>query len=207
MTVGQGDQVVCTITNSHFVQPAHIVVNKIVTNNNGGNNVAADFMLFVVDGGATQVQNGSSTIFAPGPYVVTEDGVNGYQASFSGDCDANGNIIAVAGATSTCTITNDDIPPNITLKKVVTGTPPLAPAVSFPLKVDGAAVPQNTSVPVSANGVGHTINETQQTGYSFVSITGTSNYGQSCPTNLGDSIVLAEGEAIICTITNNKNPI
>jgi predicted ribosomally synthesized peptide with SipW-like signal peptide len=204
-TVNQGDHVVCTITNSHFILPAHVVVNKIVVNNNGGNNIASDFQLFVIDGGATQVQNGSSTVFAPGPYIVTEDGVNGYQASFSGDCDVSGNIIAVAGATSTCTITNDDIQPNITLHKVATGTPPLAPAVSFQMKVDGGSVPQNTSIGVTANSP-HTIDEVQLSGYSFLSMTGTSNYGKSCPAVLGGLITLDEGEAITCTITNQKNP-
>ncbi|MDD5031794.1 MAG: hypothetical protein PHR36_01985, partial [Patescibacteria group bacterium] len=76
----------------------------------------------------------------------------------------------------------------------------------FGLTIDGGLVQNSTSVAVTAN-TPHTISENGRAGYSFVApITGTSNYGKSCPAVLGGSITLDEGEAIVCTITNDDNP-
>src|SRR5439155_19690388 len=56
-----------------------------------------------------------------GTYAITESGgPSGYTASFSGDCDANGNITLKSGVSYSCTITNNDIPPSLTLSKIVT---------------------------------------------------------------------------------------
>ena len=155
------------------------------------------------------VTSGIPTVVPVGNYTVTETGIQGYVASFSGpNCDAEGQITLLEGENKACTIINDDLPPNITLVKSVTGGmagTPLASPTSFGLRIDGGLVQHNTSVAVSAN-VPHVINETGRTGYTFVGpITGTSNSGKSCPDILGGSITLDEGEAIVCTITNNKN--
>jgi len=186
---------------------ATITVTKQVVNNNGGNNVVADYQLNIFDGVNTlPVTSGVPTVVPVGNYTVTETGIQGYVASFTGpNCDAVGQITLLEGDNKACTIVNDDLPPNITLVKSVTGIPPLASPTVFGLKIDGGLVLHNTSVAVTAN-ASHTITETGLGGYTFTGpITGTSNYGQSCPTTLGGSITLAEGEAIVCTITNNKN--
>ncbi|MEK7180057.1 MAG: hypothetical protein AAB706_01135 [Patescibacteria group bacterium] len=180
-------------------ETATLTVNKILITDNGGNETATNFQLFV---DATAVSNGVANVLAPGSYVVTEIGVSGYQATFSGDCNAGGQITLVAGQNKQCTITNDDIAPNVTLIKSVTnnGTPPgTAPPFQFTLRVDGNVVPQNTSVAVTANS-SHSITEDPKAGYSFTSIT-----GANCPTNLGDLFSLNEGQAITCTITNDDN--
>ncbi len=184
---------------------AKLTVTKVITNNNGGNNVVTDFQLNVVGNVVTQVTSGVQTQFAAGNYVVTETGVPGYVASFSGDCNAAGQVTLNPGDEKFCTITNDDLPAIITVVKSVinNGNGTLQPP-QFPLLVDGSPVPNNTSFATDSN-VSHTISETQQSGYSFVSMTGTSNYGQSCPAVLGGSITLAEGENITCTITNDDN--
>lgn len=184
----------------------NVVVTKIVINDNGGNNVVPDFNLYVDDGIVnTQVVSGSTSTIPTGTYTVTETGVPGYVASFSGDCDVNGDVTVVANQTKYCYITNNDLPANITLFKKVTGTPTLALPNTFGLRIDGGNVPHNSSVAVSSNAP-HTISEVGRTGYTFVGpITGTSSYGKSCPAVLGGSITLDEGETIVCTITNNKN--
>jgi predicted ribosomally synthesized peptide with SipW-like signal peptide len=180
---------------------AKITVIKDVVNNNGGNNVIADFQLFVDNGVVTtSVTSGVQTEVVAGTYLVAETGISGYVASFSGDCDAFGNITLNPGDVKTCTITNDDLPANITLVKQVTGTPPLADPSTFGLKIDGGLVPNNTSVAVTSNSP-HSIDENGRAGYSFVSITG----NPKCPLVLGGTVTLDEGEAITCTITNNKN--
>ena len=179
-------------------ETATLTVNKVLIKDNGGNETESDFQLKV---NATSVGNGVANILAPGVYFVTEIGVAGYQATFSGDCNVAGQITLVAGDNKQCTITNNDIAPNITLIKSVTnnsgGT--LQP-FQFLLLVDGSAVPQNSSVPVTANSA-HTIDEGVQTGYHFVSITGSTK----CPAVLGGIATLDEGEAITCTITNDDN--
>ncbi len=184
-----------------------IVVTKVVINDNGGNNVVSDFELYIDDGiVGIQVLSGVTTTIPAGQYNVTEAGIPGYVASFSGDCDAFGQISIANGETKHCVITNDDLPGSITLRKVVTGILPLANPALFQMRIDGGNVPQLTSVAVTANSP-HTISEVQRLGYSFVSMTGVSSYGKSCPAVLGGSITLDEGESILCTITNQKNPI
>ncbi len=189
-------------------EEGEIVVTKIVINDNGGNNVIGDFELHVDDGIVdTQVVSGVTTTVPAGAYNVTETGVPGYVASFSGDCNAFGEVTVGDGETKHCYITNNDLPANITLFKVVTGIAPLATPNQFGLRIDGGNVPHNSSVAVTSNSP-HTINELGRAGYTFVGpITGTSSYGKSCPAVLGGSITLDEGETIVCTITNNKNPI
>lgn len=185
-----------------------LTVVKTVINDNGGNNVISDFHFFVDDGFvATQVFSGVTTTVPTATYTVTETGVQGYVATFSGDCDSDGSVTIGAGEHKVCFLTNNDLPANITLiKNVVNNSGGTATAGSaWGLKVDGATVSNNTSVAVLSN-VPHTINETGRANYHFVGpITGTSTYGKSCPAVLGGSITLDEGETIVCTITNEDN--
>lgn len=182
-------------------QRGNIVVKKIIINNNGGNNVVSDFHYFIDDGFvSTEVLAFATTTIPVGSYNVSEAGSQGYQAAFSGDCDSAGNVTVGANETKICTITNTELPANITLIKVVLGTPPLSSPTTFGLSVDGTGVPHNASIAVTSN-TPHAINEAGRPGYSFVSISGT-----GCPANLGGTVTLNEGEAITCTITNQKNP-
>ena len=179
-----------------------LTVVKVVVNNNGGNNVVSDFALSVFDGiVSTGVVSSATTTLPVGNYFVSETGVSGYQASFSGDCDVVGQVSIGLNDNKTCVITNTELPASITLIKNVTGTGTLASPTIFGLKIDGNLVLNNTSVPVTSN-TPHTINETGFAGYSFVNITGNAK----CPVVLGGTATLNEGEAITCTITNNKTP-
>ncbi|MDO8430683.1 MAG: TasA family protein [Candidatus Taylorbacteria bacterium] len=178
-----------------------LTITKVVVNNNGGNNVVTDFHLFVEDGSvSTGVVSGVQATLPAGVYGVSETGVSGYVATFSGDCDSQGSITLNPGDEKTCTITNDDLSANITLIKQVTGLAPLADPSSFNLRVDGGLVPNTSSVAVTAN-TAHTINEDAKAGYTFANITGSAK----CPAVLGGTATLNEGEAITCTITNAKN--
>lgn len=186
---------------------ATITVTKHLVLNDGGNEQISDFLLYIDDGINTiPVTSGVPTVVPAGNYTVTETGVQGYNASFSGpDCDSSGNITLANGDNKSCNLTNDDIAPNITLVKKVIGTPPLANATLFGLSFDGKLMQNNTSTTTTANSV-HTINEAGRAGYTFVGpITGTSSYGKACPAVLGGTITLDEGETIVCTITNAKN--
>ncbi len=184
-------------------QVAMVTVNKVVVNDNGGTAQASNFTLKVGD---TTVTNGATTAFNAGTYTVSETGgPSGYTATFSGDCNAQGQITLSANQSYTCTITNNDNPPPagsgptlsmITVNKVVVndngGT---AQASDFTLKVGDTTV---------TNGIGstfnpgtYTISETGPAGY-------TATFSGAC--NGQAFVTLVGGENYVCTITNNDNP-
>lgn len=171
----------------------HVV--KTVINNNGGTAVAPDFTLNVT---GTNVSNssfvGSATgvdvTLDAGAYAVTEPVVPvGYLQTGSGDC--SGTI--GAGETKTCTITNDDIAPQLIVNKIVVNDNGGTNVISnFPLFIDGSSV---TSGVATATTIGvHTISETSSSGY-------TSVIGGNCAAN--GTITLALGDVKTCTITND----
>jgi len=195
VAVVAGEETVCTVTNDDIAQVGGLIVTKDIVNNDGGDATEGDFSLFV-DGAPKTF--GVEVILSPGDYVVSETGVSGYAASFGVDCDGAGNVTITANATSTCTITNNDIAPNITLTKSVINNQggSLGPA-NFNMTVNGVSVPSGTSILVDAN-FPNVIDEDAESGYSFVDITG----DPECPVVLGGTATLDEGEAISCTITN-----
>jgi hypothetical protein len=197
VTVSPNQDAVCTVTNT--VPFGTIKVNKVVVNDDGGIKTASNFTLLVIGNDITPVINGTTNNFAVGSYDITEQGVKGYQASFSGDCNSSGHLDLSAGENKVCTITNNDLPGNITLVKIVSGgssTP-----TSFKMRVDGSIVPTGSSKGVSSNSA-HIITEDPDVNYNFTSMTGTGDQGSSCPSVLGGSVTLHEGENITCTITN-----
>ncbi|QNP41494.1 galactose oxidase-like domain-containing protein [Lysobacter solisilvae (ex Woo and Kim 2020)] len=90
------------------ITPARLTVNNIVVNDDGNNKTAAAFS-FSVNGGAPipfEADGGNVVNLPAGTYSVTEPGASEYAASFSNCTD----LVLVAGASATCTITNNDIP-------------------------------------------------------------------------------------------------
>ena len=98
-------------------RPTTITVRKTIVNDNQGTATTSDFSFFV---GETEVVEGVATAVATGTYQVSEQGPNGYLATFGGDCDASGEVTVTAGQQAVCTITNDDVAdPLLTVDKVV----------------------------------------------------------------------------------------
>ena len=63
---------------------------------------------------------GTSNPVNAGAYKITEaGGVAGYTLSYSGDCDADGDVVVALGQSRTCTLTNDDQPATLTVVKHV----------------------------------------------------------------------------------------
>jgi len=196
VNVGSNQNKNCTVTNT-FPFFTVTVTKAVVNTPWNGNNGLSDFPLFV---GATSVASGISKNFAPGTYLVSESGVNGYSDVYTGDCDFDThNISGINGDVKTCTITNTALPAQIHMFKVVSsGT---AQPTDFIMRVDTVAVAHNSSKTVTANAT-HTITEDAKAGYHFVSMSGTGSQGSLCPTTLGGTVTLNEGEVITCTITN-----
>lgn len=198
ITLGLGEEATCTITNDD-ISP-QLTVIKHVVNDNGGNNVAGDFTMNVTatnpsDDSFAGSEVGTTIDLDAGSYSADESAFAGYSKSLGTDCSGS---IAV-GETKTCTITNDDISPTLTLIKSVTNNNGGTAGVNdFGLTVGGSATNSGVVHNVNAN-TAIALNEAGLTGYSFVSITGDAK----CPSVLGGSVTLDEGENVTCTINND----
>ncbi len=187
VTLGPGDNKICTITN---VRKANLTVFKVVINDNGGTKVVSDFTLFA---NGNPVTSGVLNLLANGTYTVSETSDPSYSASFSGDCDSNGNVILTPASNKTCYITNDDIAPKLTVTKIVVNDNGGIKVVSdFPLFVDGNGV---------ASGAENTFNE----GAHVVSETADSEYSPAISGDCDENgnVNLALGDIKECTITND----
>ena len=121
--VGKDDDIVCTITNT--VQTATLTLQKTVINDNGGTAVADYFQAKIND---LDVDWGVAQTLPIGNHTASETTLPGYTASaWGGDCAANGSITLAPGDNKTCTITNDDQPSTLIVKKIVSGPSTLSP--------------------------------------------------------------------------------
>jgi hypothetical protein len=195
VTLALADDKTCTITNDD--KPAHLIVIKHVVNDNGGTAVASGFST-TITGVTTAAPTAAgvespginSTLTTVGAYSVDEGAHVGYTKSLSADC--SGTI--ALGETKTCTITNDDIQPKLTLTKIVVndngGT---ATVASFPLFVDATGV--TSGVQNGVNAGAHTASETGNADYTA------SSWSGDCAAD--GSVTLLPGDVKACTITND----
>jgi hypothetical protein len=185
ITLASGDNLTVTITNNDIPTaivtppptptpkptpkptpaPAILHVIKHVINNDGSTAVAADFDLHVRMSGIDVAESpapgaespGTTYTLAAGTYQVSEDPFAGYNVSYSGDSDSNGNITLAPGDNKTVTITNNDTTaivvtptPTPTPTPIPTPTPtptPVTAPVTTPVKttVDGGQLPKTSS--------------------------------------------------------------
>jgi hypothetical protein len=105
VTLTLGDDLECTITNTFGAISAtstSLTVTKVVEG--GGDLEASDFPLFV--NGMSVTSGVATTTLAAGTYFISEISNSDYDASFSGDCAANGTVTISAGVAANCVITN-----------------------------------------------------------------------------------------------------
>ena len=192
--------VVCTITNNDI--GASLTVTKVVTNDNGGDATCGAFSFSVNGGTATAFDAADCSNTLPvnaGTYTVTEPVVAaGYTPSFS-NCT---NVVIGLGGSATCTITNDDNAPSLTLVKVVdNGNGGEAVATDWTLTATG---------PTGFSGDGTaSSDETFEAGSYDLSEDGPAGYDPSDWDCVGgtqvdaDTVSVAIGEDATCTITND----
>jgi hypothetical protein len=194
---------------------------KDVVNDNGGTATPADWTLYY---GATGVPSGTTVTVTPGtPYVLTESTKDGYAPRATNPlvCSAglSGTTVTVPIATKvTCTFTNDDIAPTLSLTKIVSGADAVAPT-NWTLTASAGA----TAVLSGAGGVAATA-VTANTPYTLAETSngfaGAADFTASrwsCQTNgtgpwteLGAGGVLpgiAPGDAVECRITNTPKSV
>ena len=186
-----------TITNKQV--SARLIIIKHVITDSGGNEDAGNFTMNVTgtnvsDTGFPGDENGTEVSLDAGDYFVDEDPFDGYTKTLGEDCSGS----SAFGETKYCTITNDDIAPTVTLNKVVSGGD--AGENDFGLTIGGQGVDSGQTVDVNAN-TPIELNEESLDGYSFDSITG----DEGCPSELGGTVALGEGESITCTIINTRD--
>jgi hypothetical protein len=152
----------------------------------------ADFPLFI---GTDPATSGVAYGLNSGSYVASETEQFGYSASnWGGDCDAAGNVTLSVGENKTCTITNRDIAPKLTLVKTVTNDDGGALDVAdFPLFIGTDSATSGVVYGLYAGS--YVASETEQFGYSA------SDWGGDC--DAAGNVTLSVGESKTCTITND----
>jgi len=213
VAVGVGDHVVCTYTNT--AKKATLIVKKHVINDDGGSAAASAWSLHVKSGGsevATSPQAGSesgtSYSVDAGTYTVSETGGpsgSGYHFDgYSVSC-AEGQVTLAPGETKTCTLTNNDVGPTLTVIKHVInddGGSAAASAWSLHVKSGGSEVATSPQAGTESGTVYHLNAGT----YAVSETGGPSGYnfdGYTLDCNSDGQVTLAPGDNKTCKLTNN----
>jgi hypothetical protein len=192
-----------------------LIVIKHVINDDGGTAVASDFTMSVTGTSPNPASfpgvesPGTTVTLGAGSYSVEESSSLGYTETKSADCSGTMTF----GDTKTCTITNNDNAPKLTLDKVVVndngGT---AAESAWTLTATGnpATVPASISGPGAAGSTDVVSGAGFDAGsYDLSESTGPAGYtasSWSCTggqTGTQAKVTLALGDDITCTITNN----
>lgn len=209
VTVPLGGNVTCTINNDD--QAGTLIVKKVVINDNGGNENANDFT-FSVNGGApvTFIESSDSyhgendlTVNA-GTYNITEPPFDGYNTTYDNCSD----VVIPNGGTATCTITNNDVAPSLTLIKQIDnsngGTATVGQWTLTAIGANGSPTNLSGTTPVNSGSNfkadTYTLDELGPSGYTASSWSCVKNNGAPVT---GSSIALALGDSARCTITNS----
>ncbi len=208
VTLVAGDDVTCTITNDD--QPGSITVHKVVDSQWTDTPLTQDDFPLTIDGDPADWD--VSTEVDAGSHTITETQQDGYQLQ-SVTCTRNGDpfdvdqaesfdVTTALGDVVECTITNEDIPAEVILRKTVTtddgGT---LSQDDFPVTLDGDPAEWDTTYQIRAGD--HEVAEEQQSGYV------TDGWTLDCTS--GDdptvgSFTAELGESYECRIVNDDEP-
>ncbi len=169
-----------------------VTINKVVINH-GLSQTASNFAPFKV--GATTVTLGSSTIFNPGTYTVSETTDSRYNQTFSGDCNSSGQITIVSsGTVKFCTITNEEKLAYVTVNATVINHGKNYTTNNFtPYKVGSTTITLGAQTPINSG----TYKVTESTS-TFFDLT----FSGDCFTD--GTITLSPGDNKVCNITNEE---
>jgi|SoiMethySBSTD1v2_1073268.scaffolds.fasta_scaffold51115_2 hypothetical protein len=218
----EGEDVTCTFINTR--QSASLTLVKNVVSDNGGTATATQWTLNASGPGGPYGGSGGGTFQVdPGSFTLSETGtVTGYTNGTTYSCVKNGgsavdgNSITLAnGDNATCTITNNDDAPKLTLVKTVTNdNGGSALETAWTLTANGAGQsPTNLSgtTPVSSGATfkadTYTLAESNgpanyTAGTYSCALTGTNT---SVPVNGSSQVTVGLGQDVTCTINNNDN--
>ena len=187
-------------------QGAELIIIKNVINNNGGTAVPADFTMNVVNplfepdtNFAGQTGEGVIIAIDAGQTTVTEEESPLYRSSYEGDC----NFVAALGERYTCTITNNDRAPGLTLvKKVLNDNGGIAVPGNFTLSATG---------PTPLDGAGPIVESDESFKTGTYKLAESELFGyqsgkwlcEGDGTQDGNTITLGLDQSATCTITND----
>jgi hypothetical protein len=195
-------------------QYANLTVIKHVVNDNGGTAVAGDFTMNVTSNGNALTgfsgdEAGTVVSIKPGTYSVDE-GLNSVYAKTIG-ANCSGGV--TSGGTASCTITNDDIAPSLTLNKVVINNNNGVQTESAWTLTANGGIAGTLSGPGATGATDVVSGATFQAGTYALSESGPAGYhsdlGWQCAgtgTPSGSNITLGIGQSAVCTIINDDNP-
>ncbi|WP_318255428.1 LPXTG cell wall anchor domain-containing protein [Agrococcus baldri] len=212
--LSNGDRAYCELTNDDQAGSLTLIKNVIV--GDGGTATASDWTLSAA--GPTPGISGAGGVAAvpviPGDYVLSESaGPAGYAAS-EWVCDgafdpATDTVTVPRGVHVTCTITNDDIAPRLTLRKVVVNDDGgNAADVGWTLTAAGPTVGVT-----GTHGADAITNRAVRAGvYQLSESGGPTGYtasGWVCDGGAlqGGALTLGVGDEATCTIENNDAPV
>lgn len=196
----------CTITNTK--QTTLTLVKKVVKDN-GGTAAATDWTLKATGPTTVSGVTGSAAVtnasVNPGKYDLSEfGGPDGYTASnwvCNGGYQSGASVTLSAGQNVTCTITNDDKPGTLIVKKhVINDNGGKKQASDFTMKVTGTDVSSSSfagsesGVTVTLDAGAYSVDELSDLGYQ--KLLGSGCYG-----------TIKNGETKTCVITNNDCPV
>src|SRR5206468_8437646 len=129
-----------TLINHDIAPKLHL--REVVVNDNGGTKTAADFTL-TADGSGSNDLSGTGAVDSDAglqadTWTLSETNVYGYTASAwncTGGTQSGAKITVAVGGEATCTITNDDRPGTIIIKKIIK---PLGATTSFSFQTTGS---------------------------------------------------------------------
>ncbi|MBI2689358.1 MAG: hypothetical protein HYX27_23885 [Acidobacteria bacterium] len=239
VVLNNGETVTCTITNND--DPASLIVRKRIVNDNGGTKVVGDFGIgtsagaLLFDGGVADGTNtllytaGTLTGLSAGSKTLVESDVAGYTEGTWGCTGGTGAVVGTFsagsvvlnnGETVTCTITNNDQGPSLTIvKRIVNDNGGGLAVGAFGITTNAGALTFGAGVADGANTLKYTSNTLTgiTAGTKSLHEEIVANYQEgtwSCVGNAGavnnnpqtGSVVLGLAETVVCTITNNDIP-
>lgn len=205
-----------TVTNT-VTCDANLTLVKKVQNAHGGTAVASDWN-GKLRANTTAFNTGETKRVAPGVYALSETQLEGYElagvqctgAAYDG---ATGSVTLTGQQAATCTFTNRDLAPTLTLVKTVAGS--AVPASNWTLTATG----DRGSVVTGAGGAGP-VNVVAGETFSLTEVA--AQYGDeftdgswSCDSNVlvqgsnGSAVTLTPiklGQHVTCSITNTAKP-
>jgi|GEM_PF-5791874 hypothetical protein len=196
---GQNGGVVCgSDSDCSSDYPYFLVVVKDVKNH-GGNKQVLDFPL-EVDG--STVLSGIPNSYTDNVHVITEKGDPNYSATYSDNC-LGGVITLLPNMLNTCTITNEENPSYLTVKKVVPPPGTKSPD-DFGLFVNAQRVQRDEENKFPSGS--YLVHETNNGGYTkYFDPKNQDGTDNACDSH--GNVTLVPGEHKVCTITNRVNPI
>ncbi len=180
-----------------------LTVIKELIQDNGGTAEVTDFNYYV---GESQVYSGEANEFSAGTYSVSESYPSEseeakYSTTFSGDCNAEGQVTMDGESSKICTITNNDIAANLNVVvEVINDNGGSSSASSFPIHVT-ATDPSDANFN-GVSGKGYAI--TLDAGSYSVTSSGLSNYSTLIGENCSGTIGLAEYRTCVITFDDKS---